>query len=442
MTTDDPVLAHRFEPNPGAQSAFLRSPVRYPMYAAGQGAGKTWAGSAKLVVCHSHYVGTDSLCTAPTYQNIRQFTIPALADRLTEAGISHHVDLSEMVIRTPSLGSKILLHSAVKAERITGFEVGRCWIDEPARMPDHDDPKRNVWKNCVARTRDPRVPPEGWQIFATGTHEGKGTWVYSKWETGDDDDYEVYRGATTENPTSVEYAKQLVKEYGPELAEQYVYGMAVEESMSAIPYDVIAGCQLEECQRKPDWHHLEHTQYPLYAGVDIGRSKSLTVIWIFGQRNGIAFTEAVIEMRSQAFAEQREMIYRVLRLPTFRTMAMDSTYNPQLAEEAESRFGARVMPVIFNQDSKIRLAQGLERGCRGLKLAIPDDDDIIMDWYSVKRVVSKSGVVQYTAPYTSDGHADRFWAAALGFSVFKAGGVAAMGKQRDFMPRKEALRRF
>ncbi len=443
IQTDSTTLTieHRFEPNAGPQDLFCRSKALYPAYIGGLGSGKTWGGSTKLVLAHLQYPGTDSLAVAPTYQNVKQIIFPAILDRFTECGIEAVPNMNEMVIATPQLGSKVLLHSGVKAERITGFEVGRAWIDEPARIPDFPEPKRNVWHNVVARVRNIHVPPEARQVFITGTHEGKGSWVYKRWEDKGNEKYRVYRGSTFENPKMQEYAQNLAEEYDGDLAQQYLYGYAVDSEMAAITWDTIVACQSPMATSEMDWHTLNQQRVKKYCGIDVGRSKSLTVLWIIGVDGNHARTLAIIEMRAAPFNEQREMINRVMAINGMQRAWIDATYNPQLAEEARQRHGSRVEPIIFNLESKQDMALGLIRAANERRILIPPDDDIAMDWYSVKRIVTKQGRVTYGAPYTADGHADRFWAAALACTaIAKPRGPVVIMKPDDRVRRKVDMR--
>lgn len=405
--------------NPGAQCQFVNSTERYPALIGGHGSGKTWGGSAKLLGDHIKYPGTDSLGVEPTYQNLRQIMLPAIRERLTELQVPHSINLTHMEIHTPSLHSKILLHSGLNAERITGFEVGRAWIDEPARVPEFRDPKRNLWVACIARVRDERVPIEERRVSATGTHEGKGTWFYRKWEQDAKVGYTVYRAATTDNPSAVEQAALYLEEYGPELAQQYVYGLAVDDSMAAIEWETLAACQSSSAQIG-DLEALRHLSGPLYAGVDIGRTKSLTVIWVVRREGDKLRTVAVVEMKRATFAEQERAIGTVCRHKGLVRIAIDATYNPQTAEDACREYGevdtyqnGLVEPVVFTQAVKLAVFQGWIKACQNGWLLIPVSDDILLDFYSVKRVVSSGGVVSYVAPYTADGHADRASAASL-----------------------------
>ena len=377
------------------------------------GSGKTWGGSARLVAQHVQYPGTDSLAIEPTHLNLRQIMLPALQERLTELHVPHQVNMSTMEILTPTLRSKILMHSGLNAERITGFEVGRAWIDEPARTPEFPEPKRNIWIACVGRVRHPAVPIEHRGIMVTGTHEGKGTWVYRKWEQNPGPNYVVYRAATTDNPSAVEQAKLYLDEYGPELAEQYVYGQAVDDSASAIPWKTLASLQDAGCGLE-DLATIGRARGPLFAGVDIGRTQSLTVIWIAEKLGDLLRTVAVIEFRGATFADQQAAIDVVCRCRALQRIAIDATYNPQTAEDTVEEHGEHLVePVVFGKESKLKVYQGWIRACQTRKLRIPAREDILLDFYSVKRVVSSAGAVQYVAPYTADGHADRASAAAL-----------------------------
>lgn len=412
---------HSFVANPGAQAEFLRCEDRYPALFMGQGGGKSWGGSTFIVLDHCNFPETDSLCIAPTFPLLREITLPVLLERFKECGITAIPHFGDMVIRTPQLGSKILLRSGLRAERITGFEVGRTWIDEPARIPEFKEPHRSVWFNAVARTRHPGVPHDRLRVAITGTHEGKGTWVYRDWEKEPRPGTKVFRGSTRENPTSTEYADLLVKMYGRDLAHQYVEGFAVSDSSAAIPYEILEFAQSSSTRRSKS---LDALNGEFFWGIDVGRSKSLTVAWGACYEGDQLLTQAVIELRGAPFKDQYELVRSICAMEGTRRVCIDATYNPQTAEDAESEFGERVEGVVFSNKSKLEMVQRMRIAMEEDFFKIPAGDqaeDILADFYSVKRVVSAAGVVQYTAPFTSDGHSDRFWAAALAVKAYGDG---------------------
>lgn len=439
-----PVGQRELRANAGAQDAFVRSEAPYPALIMGQGGGKTVGGALKLILLHNRWPGVDSLVIEPTFGNLKQIAIPTLTEWFERAGIPTRMNFGDMIMYTPTLGSKLLLHSGSVAERITGFEVGRTWIDEPSRIPDYEVPQRNTWKNALARTRDARVPPEFRQVFLTGTHEGKGTWVWRDWESKDrKPGHVVFRGSTLENPNQIEYAAGLLAEYGDELGRQYIGGYAVEDASPAIPYDVLLELVSSAADREFNLAKLERMQGPLFVGMDIGRSKSLTVFWVVQDMGTILQTVGVLEMREAEFADQTDMIRAISRLPGFSRMSIDATYNPQTAEDAVKFAGeSAVDAVVFTERVKVSLCQELIRRAQTRTIQIPAGDDILADWYSVKRVVSASGSVSYHAPYTADGHADRFFAAALACKAAATGVRASTDWTPGAVRRGRELRRM
>lgn len=437
-------LRYNFAANPGAQTAFLEATERYPALIMGQGGGKTWGGATWVIRDHCNFPGTNSLVIAPTYRNLRQIVVPSMLERFEEAGIMAYPNYSTMEILTPQLGSKVLLHSGLNAERITGFEVGRCWIDEPGRIPEVSDPKRNVWFNALARVRLSHVPDDRRRVCVTGTHEGKGTWFYRQWEKEKRAGYIIFRGPTTENPVNVAYAELLRAEYGPELAVQYIEGYAVSDSMAAVDYDTITACQSPEASQG-GIDTLGSVGSAIYWGVDIGRSKSLTIVWGVVEVGEKLVTCSVIVMQRATFAEQSALIDRICRHPQTAAVCIDATYNPQTAEDAETAWPSIVEPVVFTATVKVALVEGIARKMQTQSLLIPagpDAEDIVLDFYSVKRIVSAGGRVTYVAPFTLDGHADRFFAAALAVRA------ASLAPSRSFsyvpMPKRRTagMRRF
>jgi hypothetical protein len=405
-------------PNKGAQSDFLKSTAPYPAITTGLGGGKTWAGSLRLLLWMIRHPGVDALVVEPTYDLINQIAVPAIRLHLKAFGMIGEMNHQTMEMRIPSLASKIIFKSGMKAERITGIEVGYAWIDEPARIQGFpSDPTRDCYTNVIARVRDPRVTPEERGVCVTGTHEGVGTWFHDRWERDPLPGHVLYRGKTTDNksPGIAEYAKRLEQIYGPELARQYVDGYAIESSLAAIPYSIIVGLQDHRCTAEPDWRRLTEHPGPLSVGMDIGRTQSLTVFWIVSPGpNDQWITEAVVEMRQATFREQFAMLEMIVRLPGFSRMAIDSSFNPATAEDAINKWGAHVIEgVQFTSQNKVELAQGLIAAAQDGRLRIPESESVVADFHSVKRTVTGRGVVQYHAAFSADGHADRFWAATL-----------------------------
>ena len=102
-----------------------------------------------------------------------------------------------------------------------------------------------------------------------------------------------------------------------------------------------------------------------------------------------------------------------------------------MAEEAEERWGARVESVAFTAPVKEDLAVTTLRVYQDGAARIPVDQDLRRALNSVKKVVTSAGNVRYDAVRSERfGHADEFWAGALGLHAANdnaAGPVVVLG---------------
>ena len=220
-------------------------------------------------------------------------------------------------------------------------------------------------------------------------------------------------------------------------AEYFDYkraGAADEESFlqeyMCVPSDdstAFVGYDLLDLNRMPDpaeWSldlDALATCGPLYAGIDIGRSHDLTVLWIVEKTGPVAVTRRVIELRDVAFSLQEATIYPYLALPNLRRVCIDETgIGRQFAERAQERHGRhRVEPVTFTGPVKEELAYPLRGALEDGNFRLPDDPAIFADFRAIKKMQTAAGNVRFAADRGKNGHADRFWAAALALHAGK-----------------------
>ncbi|MEK7215639.1 MAG: hypothetical protein AAB289_08605, partial [Chloroflexota bacterium] len=191
-------------------------------------------------------------------------------------------------------------------------------------------------------------------------------------------------------------------------------------------------------------HRLALESGPCYLGVDIGRRRDKTVLWLLEPEDGtstpasrsfgsggsgqVLRTRMVRTLERTPFAEQRAAIAALLEQrgerpdPSFgyliRRCAIDATgIGAMLAEELQSRFGARVEPVQFTLAVKEDLAVRLKRWLEERRLRIPYDPAIRRALGAVKRYTTPTGHFRFDAARTDEGHADEFWALALACSA-------------------------
>ena len=162
----------------------------------------------------------------------------------------------------------------------------------------------------------------------------------------------------------------------------------------------------------------------LYMGVDVGRTRDLTVFWIIETVSGTDFTRRVVTMQNATFDAQEEVFYGFLQLPGMRRCCVDQTgIGRQFAERAIRRFGSKVEGVIFSGPVKESLAYPLKAGLEDRTFKVPDDPKILSAFRSIRKETTSAGNIRFAGDRGVNGHADEFWAAALAKHAKSAGSV-------------------
>lgn len=154
----------------------------------------------------------------------------------------------------------------------------------------------------------------------------------------------------------------------------------------------------------------------LYVGMDIGRKRDLSVIWVDQELNGALQSVAVVELKRQPYFVQVQVLHTILSQKGFRRACIDETgLGGQLAEGAQDMFGPhRVEGVPFTPGNKEALAVGLKQNFEDRGSLIPADMTIRNSLHSVKKYATTTKHFRFDAERTdATGHADHFWAKAL-----------------------------
>lgn len=181
-----------------------------------------------------------------------------------------------------------------------------------------------------------------------------------------------------------------------------------DDDVAFLDYDLIASC---EYPGDAMWQQIEGRE--LYAGVDIGRKKDLTVLWVVERLGDVLYTRHV-----QPLANMRKSDQEAILWPWFARcsrICIDATgLGIGWADDAQDQFGEhRVEAVNFSGPVKEALAYPLRGRMQDRTFRLPYDQVIRSDLRAVTKQVTSAGNVRFTAERTPDGHADRFWAAAL-----------------------------
>ncbi len=191
-----------------------------------------------------------------------------------------------------------------------------------------------------------------------------------------------------------------------------------DDASAFLAYDQIAACEYETA---PD--HLSDGAdlsdladcKALYAGVDVGRSHDLTVIWINAFEGDRHLCRRLICLRNLPFSAQEDILYPILALPNLRRGCIDASgLGMQLAERAQDRFGKyKVEAVKFSAPVKEELAYPFRAAFEDLNIRIPFDPKLRSDLRAIKKEVTAAGNIRFSADRGENGHSDRFWAGAL-----------------------------
>jgi phage FluMu gp28-like protein len=244
-------------------------------------------------------------------------------------------------------------------------------------------------------------------------------------------------------------ADQLMEAMGDrEAAEQEYLCLYIDEATAFISYDLITEAEDPDLEVSPAWAVRIVAQaeaayaatkagresegdaalatataafldvridHPLYIGMDIGRKRDLTVIWIDAKKERRTHAVAVIELRRTPFYTQLFILSVLLAHAQVRRCCGDqSGLGLNLMESAALKFGAKVEGVDFTSAHKEKLATDLKTSLEDHRRVLPAERIIRESIHSVRRYATGTGHFRFDAERTDEiGHADHFWAAAL-----------------------------
>lgn len=170
-----------------------------------------------------------------------------------------------------------------------------------------------------------------------------------------------------------------------------------------------------------------------YAGVDIGRHRDLTVIWILEDvsksKEPMLVTRFVKTIKREEFSVQEKKIFDVLNRWKPRMTFVDGTNTgAMIGENIQKRYGIkRAQSIKITAVTRPKFIGDLVNVMSKDFLHIPDDKEVWDDFMSVSRYIGKHGNIDYWIPSRADeGHGDRFMACTLAVQAFiEKGGMSS-----------------
>lgn len=252
------------------------------------------------------------------------------------------------------------------------------------------------------------------KLRIVSTPKGRGNKFADLWEHNDK--YSKHK-VTIEDavrmglPIDLEELKAGVDD--PDIWAQEYLCEFIDNTSVLLPYDMIGKCESESIK--------DDGASPLYIGMDIGRSKDLSVIVTAVKLGDVLAVIDVTELRKMPFNDQLDILLQKGVGGRVQHVCIDSTgIGAMLAEEAQRKGGGKFEGVQFNVSSKGEMYGAMRRRFEERSIRIPVSRDFREDLHAVQRVVSTGGNVTYSAPRNADGHSDR--AAALALCIKAASG--------------------
>lgn len=251
------------------QTDFLVDPRHFVSFIGGVGSGKTVAGAARALAASAGRIGSVSIATpntgmitAPTYNVLRDATIPAFRE-FADAFIVE-INRSPPINARMVNGSEIYFRSADNPELLRGPSLSWWWGDESALYD------RMVWRIMLGRLRQGGKLGYAW---LTTTPKGR-NWLYQEFIQKQRPEYHIYKAATWMNPfVDREYYAMLKQSYSGDFAKQELEGDFVAfEGIIYSEFDRDAHIQTAD----PDRQYAQ-----VIAGVDWGYANP-GVIVVYG----------------------------------------------------------------------------------------------------------------------------------------------------------------
>lgn len=169
---------------------------------------------------------------------------------------------------------------------------------------------------------------------------------------------------------------------------------------------------IDELRRGVDEMKVE---YSLAGGVDIGRTRNTTEIYIGGDTTtGSMPLRLMLTLDGVEFNQQKDIIsYAVKTLPIHTLYIDKNGIGMNIAEDLQREFPGKVLGFEFTNPSKKVLATDAKQKFQQNKVPIPKDRDLAYQIHSIRRKVSSAGNFIFDVETSEKHHADKFWSHAL-----------------------------
>jgi phage FluMu gp28-like protein len=215
------------------------------------------------------------------------------------------------------------------------------------------------------------------------------------------------------------------------------------ENMPLLSYEIIANAEefktgiVAEGIWPPELlADLALSEGPLYLGVDVGRSRDLTVLTVIEKKKNTLHVRAILRLSNMSLPEQQKRLEQISSITGFRSASIDRTgLGLGLFEYSRVKLGSRVEGIDFasrvpidsaialhaQNSGRIRVPEALAlqvlRVFEDRRIHIPANAELREDLRKPERITCSNGEVRIAASRDNSGHADHFWSIALAINA-------------------------
>ena len=225
---------------------------------------------------------------------------------------------------------------------------------------------------------------------------------------------EMVNKLTGANWTREEWLKQLEKQYAKDVWRTQFLLIPSDDGQSLIPYEHITACEAAPFAPGESMPMPMNPFDPVFLGMDIARTKDLSVIICLQRVGDVLWTVAYCVMEKTPYRIQEAKLNSFLSLKNMYRGCIDkSGKGEMLAEGAETDFPGKAEGILFTNPAKAQLAEPLARRFEDKRIRIPKDPVIADDIHKIVKSKTLNNYARYEGDRDENGHSDRFWAYAL-----------------------------
>jgi phage FluMu gp28-like protein len=328
-------------------------------------------------------------------------------------------------------------------ETVRGYRAWKIYWDEAAKFPHEDDMQQAIIP-CLSR---------GGTVVYNSTHQGTNSRFYDNAQKARENrsafNFYYMEVPWTRCPDPIyheQVEKVFIPEYGAEsvfIQEEYCC-VASDESVTMFPHSLLKEAQDLFFRTEGEKVKLPITpngKYPVYVGVDVGRTKDLTVFTAYEQMEGYSRPIELWELRSRPFEEQKVRIAEAIkRLKPVRVRIDSKGVGMEMSEYLATLFGGgkdlpgTIEPMDFSPLVKDNLVYLTYTALQSKKVAMPDNRQLYAQMHNLRREFTENSRNVRFVQSESSMHDDYLWSFCMAVSQLQIGpqmgNIIIIGKER------------